>query len=291
MGRTYAGRELLPSIAVKCPTCNREFVSRYGKKFCTLDCYRSSELWAQNKLKAAESRRKAGIENICVVCGKKMTVRSHSLKFRHQGFCSAVCRRSHWNKLFDAMIDSPEGIPLPQNYDEFLDREELQCILPGCDWKGQHLSLHLRHFHGIAAEKFKEAASFNRHTALISKTLAKKYSDCANKRIDDMTEDDKSERLEKLLATRPENCSPQLRNEGREHMKKAIALKDGQPRNYGDGKPGHKLSVDQVRTIKRMLKESVATRDIATMFDVSRGSIEAIANGRTWKWVAEEIHV
>lgn len=73
---------------------------------------------------------------------------------------------------FDRWVANPEGMALPQCYDEFLDREELACVVEGCDWKGKSLTLHMNQAHGVRADEFKRAAGFNLSTGVIAKPLA-----------------------------------------------------------------------------------------------------------------------
>jgi hypothetical protein len=44
----------------------------------------------------------------------------------------------------------------------------------------------------------------------------------------------------------------------------------------------HKLSIKDVRKIKALLRNGMVQQDIASNFGVSRGTISAIATGRTW---------
>ncbi|MGA9669960.1 MAG: hypothetical protein WBQ94_12170 [Terracidiphilus sp.] len=111
--------------------------------------------------------------------------------------------------MFDDMIASPEGMPLPQNYDEFLDADDLHCILPGCDWSGHSLAGHLFQFHGITASEFKEAAGFNRKTGLVGKGTS-----------DALAAGRDGPGFERVQ-NREVNYNPPLRKEGREHMRKS----------------------------------------------------------------------
>jgi hypothetical protein len=75
-------------------------------------------------------------------------------------------------KRFDRFIANPQGMALPQCYDEFLDKTELSCPFDNCNWVGKHLSLHVNQTHGVNALNFKRAMGFNLSTGVISKDLA-----------------------------------------------------------------------------------------------------------------------
>ena len=71
-------------------------------------------------------------------------------------------------KRFDRWIANPQTLALPQAYDEFLTGEELPCLVEGCNWRGQWLSLHMNYTHGVPADEFKRAAGFNLKSGIIS---------------------------------------------------------------------------------------------------------------------------
>jgi hypothetical protein len=74
-------------------------------------------------------------------------------------------------KRFDRWIANPQSLALPQAYDEFLNSEELPCLVEGCNWRGNWLSLHMNFAHGVRADEFKRAAGFNLHSGIISPSL------------------------------------------------------------------------------------------------------------------------
>lgn len=55
--------------------------------------------------------------------------------------------------------------------------------------------------------------------------------------------------------------------------------------NVGESNPASKLTVDQVREIKRGLTDGISWSRLAETYDVSRGAIQEIAAGRNWGWV------
>ena len=158
-----------------CPTCGKMFKSRTKKTFCTMRCYTSSPQFAslQKKLQASNAKKKAermAGQKPCLNCGEVELKKNHL-------FCSKTCRREFFAARFDRWVANPEQIALPQCYDEFLDSDELPCLIDGCDWRGKFLSAHCNYAHGITAEKLKELAGFNRTTGLISKDLSQALSE------------------------------------------------------------------------------------------------------------------
>jgi hypothetical protein len=91
-------------------------------------------------------------------------------------FCNQICYRSYRASRFDRHVGNPATIEGMQAYDEFLDQDELSCIVDGCEWHGRHLSLHVNFAHGITAEDFKMLAGFNLSSGIIAKPTAELYS-------------------------------------------------------------------------------------------------------------------
>jgi hypothetical protein len=161
-----------------CPTCGKPFFSRLNKKFCSLDCYIKSpqfkELAHSAKPMTAEARERGrqkllkGGMVYCMECG----VEFYGKRSDSRKFCSSICYWSFMAKRFDRWIANPEGVALPQCYDEFLDQEELACLVEGCKWFGHHLTLHMNMAHGVRSDEFKRAAGFNLNTGVIAKPLA-----------------------------------------------------------------------------------------------------------------------
>lgn len=111
----------------------------------------------------------------CKECGADV----YQKPSRQDKFCSKPCYRAYLAKRFDRWIANPEGLALPQCYDEFLDREVLPCPIVDCHWHGRHLTLHVNQVHGLKAQEFKRAAGFNLGTGVICKPLAQLYSERA----------------------------------------------------------------------------------------------------------------
>ena len=169
-----------------CPTCGEKFFSKRKKVFCTLGCYTKSPQFLkmlevnrkafknmpkEKRLQIAK-RRRTGKYVQCLECKTEI----YSKPSRPKKFCTKTCYRAYLAKRFDRWMANPEGLSLPQCYDEFLDSQELPCLVEGCDWEGKHLSLHANLAHGIQADELKRAAGFNLSTGVISRPLAEKLS-------------------------------------------------------------------------------------------------------------------
>lgn len=161
----------------------------------------------------------------CLECGTEFYQKPPSKGRQARKFCSTTCYRAYLAKRFDRWIANPEGMALPQCYDEFLDREELACVVEGCYWKGRHLTLHMNQAHGVKADEFKRAAGFNLSTGVIAKPLAVALRE---REIIGVAAgmDDASRAAVLALAQEAiaENPIRYRSLEGREHAKKARAL-------------------------------------------------------------------
>lgn len=167
-----------------CQNCGSMFSSKTkSKKFCRVDCYIKSSQFKEmvakkgprESLKMARAAQSEAaklvretLNSACLECGGEVYSKPSAIR----KYCSHVCYRSYMAKRFDRYISNPEGLALPQCYDEFLDSEELPCLIEGCTWVGRHLSLHANQAHGIPADEFKRAAGFNAGTGVIARPLA-----------------------------------------------------------------------------------------------------------------------
>lgn len=163
-----------------CPTCGEFFHSKTAKTFCGLDCYLKSEqikkMQRSNMKKGHDTQKKAStdVTKPCLNCGIDMVGKKGRLAAKK--YCSHLCYREYMEKRFDRWIASPEHISVPQNFDEFLLQEDLPCLIEGCSWRGNFLSLHLNQAHGISSEEFKRIAGFNLSSGIVSSTTAKNLS-------------------------------------------------------------------------------------------------------------------
>lgn len=151
-----------------CRNCKTTFRSKTKNKlYCSLKCYIESpeavERLKQRNEAAAEARPK------CLQCGEKTKT--------NRKYCSNLCRRRFFDERFDRFIASPESLALPQNYDEFLCKDELPCIIEGCDWVGHRLGFHCNIVHGIDVKKLRELAGFNKKTGIVSASESQRLSE------------------------------------------------------------------------------------------------------------------
>jgi hypothetical protein len=146
-----------------CPTCGKMFTSHYkGKIYCNMKCYTTSDAFRQRMIAANDAKR---IDpKTCPQCGKQFQVRTKK-------YCSATCRREYFAARFDRWIASPQQVALPQNFDEYMLKDTLPCLIPGCDWEGENLGNHVNFTHGITADQFRELVGFNVGTGLVGAAL------------------------------------------------------------------------------------------------------------------------
>ncbi len=167
---------------LKCAHCGKDFRSREERRYCSVRCYVTSP---EAKARFTEAGKKAQAERLgrpvgvmtewtCLHCGDKRLVNRE--KDKGKRFCRQTCYRAYMAERFDRYIANPETIALPQCYDDFLDREELPCLVEGCTWVGKHLSSHANLAHGIPADQFKKMAGFNKTTGLVSKDVSEVMS-------------------------------------------------------------------------------------------------------------------
>ncbi len=233
---TRDGKRLRKGVlAGPCKKCGEMFESRIDKLFCTMDCYMKSEqfremqskYWAPSeeaKAKISASLKK-GEDVPCLECGTPFYQKLPSKGRPARKFCNTTCYRAHLAKRFDRWVANPEGMALPQCYDEFLDRDELTCVVDGCDWKGKHLTLHMNQAHGVKADEFKRAAGFNIGTGVIAKSLAEALREREAIGVTaHMDEPDRAAALELAQALLAANPIRYRSLEGREHAKKARAM-------------------------------------------------------------------
>lgn len=168
----------------KCLKCEKIFESRHRKKYCNMNCYKSSAQFVETQKKAIiamsgkESREKTAKaltkkkEIKCLNCNKVFLAKLSKIK-NGRKFCSRICYRTYMAERFDRWIANPEKLnKLPQCFDEFLDQDELHCLVVGCNWVGQYLSLHMNQTHGVSAIQFKKMVGFNLKTGVIGKKLS-----------------------------------------------------------------------------------------------------------------------
>lgn len=176
-------KHLAKPLCGPCPTCGGMFKSRGTAKklFCDMKCYIASpgfkKMIAENCLNNAAKATGNPPEGYtptyknCIECGTEFQTKPSS----NRKYCSKMCYRKYMTKRFDRWIASPQKIALPQAFDEFLTSDVLPCLVEGCDWKGQHLSMHMNQTHGVTAENFKKLAGFNLGSGIVSAPLHEAY--------------------------------------------------------------------------------------------------------------------
>ncbi len=165
-----------------CLHCGIKFFSRRDAKYCSNRCYQSSSQHEQMRKdqlsKINTSRANGQMEpgrpkvdhNIhCLNCGIK--VNKPTTRVAKTKYCSAMCYRSYLAKRFERWVTHPPELMLPADYAQFLDQDDLCCLVIGCQWKGKALSNHMNYSHGMPADDFKRYMGFNRSTGVVSKTM------------------------------------------------------------------------------------------------------------------------
>lgn len=160
-----------PLFKGNCKNCGKAFESKHPKIFCSMDCFSHSDDMLLH-LRKQNEKKLNNVVSSCRNCSKEFTSKAS----RKSKFCSKHCYRSYMAERFDRWIASPENIEAMQNYDEFLLKESLPCLVEGCEWEGKNLSLHLNFHHGITAQEFKKLAGFNKTTGLVSPGLSEHLS-------------------------------------------------------------------------------------------------------------------
>lgn len=217
-------------LAGPCKKCGVMFESRIEKLYCSMDCYTTSEQFREMQSKhwkpsesvrasIAEALRTGGTAP-CIECGSDF-YRKRSDAQKGRKFCTKVCYRSWMAKRFDRWVANPEGMALPQCYDEFLDRERLTCVVHGCNWEGQHLTMHINQAHGLPSADFKRAAGFNLSTGVIARPLAEVFQ---SRELRGVAVDSVHDELEIARSAQQGSYTRYVSRESCEHKKKAMAL-------------------------------------------------------------------
>lgn len=255
-----------PDKLFVCVGCGKEFASKRKKKFCTIECYNSSDYGREHLRRAsiaginAQYNKNFGVdwagpvEYPCLHCGKvRIGKPSHKRRF-----CSQICYRAFMNERFDRWIASPQSIALPQAYDEFLSQDELPCLVEGCTWRGEHLSAHMNFCHGVPADEFKRAAGFNLHSGIVAPQVSRMLSERAKTGIAVAAMRDA------YPTKRPSNYVRNYQSlEGKEHRKKAVVLSEicGELRIVICGTCGKEFSCSPIAKSRRFC--SVECRNVS----------------------------
>jgi hypothetical protein len=175
------------------------------------------------------------METVCMNCGAKMTLLPsaahgymrttgyHAGRISKTKFCRKLCWRQWQAARFDRHVANPETLALPQDYDEFLTKDELPCLVGGCEWTGKNLSIHMNHAHGITKDEFKALGGFNVTTGVVSASCYERLAANPNAR---MPIDQMRKLIEKARqAANPKKLRGKSRLEALEHRQKAYAAR------------------------------------------------------------------
>lgn len=209
-------------MQIICETCLKPFDSDKTRQFCSVTCRARSPRFREQMLANLEKARAAyvpparkGENRPCVHCGEPVYMTQTMIK-RGARFCSREHYRLWMADRFDRNIGAVNLITAMNNYDEFLSQDKLTCLIPGCAWTGDDLSLHMNLTHGITAADLKEKAGFNNSTGVVSAPMARHLEARGNKGCTHV-----------LSAVRPnrKGTTQEIRNEAREHINKAAAVR------------------------------------------------------------------
>ena len=175
-----SGNSLLRYDGGSCKQCGITFRSRTpGKPYCSQKCYIDSPQFLEMVHRNLVGLNPTlGTNRVCPGCGSEYT------RKRRSRFCANTCRRKYFAERFDRWVANPEGVSLPQNYDEFMNRNDLACPIAGCEWSGKSLGFHVNMTHGITASEFKELCGFNKTTGLVGLATSETLSDRNKSRIE-----------------------------------------------------------------------------------------------------------
>lgn len=140
-------------------------------------------------------------------------------------FCSHKHFVAYRAKRFARRLANPEPLKDIADYTTFLEQDILPCIVQGCTWEGQHLTLHCNLEHGITAREFKQIFGFNLTEGIVGKDLSNRYSQRA---LEGIAKDKLLCGLEKARATprtaRSRLRSPQALENARNSRKASVKL-------------------------------------------------------------------
>lgn len=205
---------------IQCKMCGKTYFKRgCGKIYCSQECYYNDPETKERFIKQFKNNQKR-IPYVCDCCKKPIILRVCESKLSKRHFCNNSCYRQWMSDRFDRYIKSNLTIKELNNYDEFLSKESLPCLVDGCDWEGMSLSNHMNFEHGINKDEFKKLAGFNVQTGVVTPEVSKKISEKAKNRF-----------IPQLFKPGHKNIGPKngplrpFRKEGQEHVKKALFLR------------------------------------------------------------------
>jgi hypothetical protein len=207
------------------PACGKPFTSlKPDRHYCCMKCVAaaSPSFKAAREaalVKARENYKpvaRSGEERPCAHCGKPMYLKPSEIK-RGKKTCNRTCYRGYMAARFDRAAAVSVTYRELQGYDEFLLQDKLPCLVEGCTWEGDNLSLHMNEAHGITEEDFKREAGFNLTTGVVSATMGRNLRARGNKGHEPSLD------REKALKA-PGRCE-YVSRERLEHIRKSAALR------------------------------------------------------------------
>ena len=215
-----------------CPTCEVDFPTYEDRTFCSHKCYLASDFFKEHRQKYSQKMAEARENRQCLYCQADMSLAAHLLVTQKYAdgktrtpkkFCRRACHRKWFAERFDRVVANYRLLELTMSYDEFLTKEELPCLVAGCDWTGQNLSIHCNHVHGIDAATLKAMVGFNRGTGVVTcETSIKMSNRLVGRQAGD---DDIASYATPEMRSKPRGP---MRPEGRENHRKSAAIKSNQ---------------------------------------------------------------
>jgi hypothetical protein len=214
-----------------CPVCKTDFPTHTDRTYCSLSCYVASDAFRAARQRYRDAMAAARKLGQCLQCAAAISViptETVARKYKdgkHRGprrFCGKGCYRQWFAERFDRVVADYKHLEIPMTFDEFLSQDELPCLIDGCEWVGKNLSTHCNATHGITAAKLKALAGFNRTTGVVGRathdaSVARQVAlGNGNPNINDGVSPE----------TRNNKRGP-IRAEGREHLRKSRALREG----------------------------------------------------------------
>ena len=216
-------------VTLRCKTCAADFLSEVpARTYCSVKCRAQDPAFKARMADVGRARKgkpapncgpeRTGDEQPCANgCGSSVYRTAARQGIRTRRYCSRLCYHQHLARLFDREIGLVSTIPTLHNYDEILASPRLQCVMPGCEWDGDNLSLHMHLAHGIVEDEFKAAAGFNRNTGVISATLRQK--------LEHDRQPGNTAAAHAAIGSSKGKAQPSTRREAREHYEKAMAFR------------------------------------------------------------------
>jgi len=200
-----------------CAGCGETFRSVQTRKYCSPECYLKNAGTPQLTRLVIERGGVLGSFDVtCMHCSRVRRV-SHSDAKRRK-FCNRACTRAWFASRYDRWFASPGVLGIPMSFDEFLSKEKLPCLVAGCAWEGDSLSLHMNYAHGVRASELKALAGFNRGTGVIGSELVRRFAENA------WSPEEASEARARRARPLTESTGSTKRPEWHEHAKRSWAI-------------------------------------------------------------------